>query len=146
VGSSSTEQASPKRPATVTAASVIIMLEAGLGVCQLLGLYFLAKLSSSPDDVPYRLERDFAPFFVVVAVLVVLIVLALLVLEPEAWARIGVWVVSAVIVVGAVVIQLRTGWGVWPFVMAVVSVAVPNLLLMTPSANAYFRRSPRSRT
>ncbi len=55
-------------------------------------------------------------------------------------------VVSAVIVVGAVVIQLRTGWAVWPFVMAVVSIAVPNLLLMTPSANAYFRCAPRGRT
>jgi hypothetical protein len=121
---------------------VIIVLAAGLGVCQLLGIFALSAVSSSPDS-GRSWGRDLAPFIALFVVLVVLVAFASIALEePAAWARVGVWVVSGVLVAGAVVTQILTGWAAWPFAVAVIVLAVPSGLLLTPSANAYFRRGP----
>ena len=108
----------------------------------LLGIFALSAVSSSPDS-DRSWGRDLAPFIALCVVLVVLVAFASIALEePAPWARVGVWAASGVLVSGAVVAQILTGWAVWPFAVAVTVIAVPSGLLLTPSASAYFRREP----
>jgi hypothetical protein len=121
----------------VTAACVIIMVTGGLAVCQLLGLFYGAVVWSGPDNVH---ASTYVPIVVLVTLLAGLIGFAAGAMLGTAWTRIGVRVLSFIGVALAVVTQRLGGDSIGPYAVAVLLLVVPNLLLATPSANAYFGR------
>jgi hypothetical protein len=140
-----TTQAAPRRPAAVTlAAATILVLTLGVVLLGKLGIWFvfasdlIRSVAVSGEGGRLGLFLAQLPWLTAV---VLFVVFAVGVLRGRPGARIGVWVLSG-LVVALMVAQLVV---VGPLALRAVAVELPlalppSLLLATPSANDFFRR------
>lgn len=141
-----TGQDAARRPAAVTiAAATILVLTLGVMLLGKLWIWFVVaddvtrSLAVAGDSGRLGLFFGQLPWM---AVVVLFVVFAVGVLRGRRSARIGVWVLSGFVVAVMVAQLVLVGQLALRAIVIELPLALPpSLLLATPAANAFFRRS-----